>query len=328
MIWTIGSKVSGSQITVVIPVKNGLDTLDGCLAGILSQTLRSQLEVLVIDSGSTDGTLELIARYPVRIHRITPKEFNHGETRNLGVRLARGDFVVMTVQDARPADDRWLERMLKHFEDPNVAGVCGQQVVPHELDKNPLQWFRPYSQPVPRKILFANPTEFKKLRPAEQVALCGWDDVTAMYRRSDLVAIPFRRVNFSEDGIWAKDALTHGRALVYDYSARVFHYHNETFRFRFRRTYTIKYQLHRYFDHVTMPDWLLPRLVRQVYWSAKRALCPEKRASWCAYNMRLTLAEWLAGWCFWFACKCGGDRLAEQSHDWLCARPPQPEKNI
>ena len=311
-------------ITVVVPVKNGCATLAACIEGILTQTVPS--EIIVIDSGSTDGTLELLARYPVQIHRIAPEEFNHGETRNLGVRLARGEFVVMTVSDARPVDDRWLERMLKHFEDPKVAGVCGQQVVPHEPDKNPLQWFRPYSQPVPRRIQFANPAEFKQLPPAEQVALCGWDDVTAMYRRSALLEIPFRRVNFSEDGIWVKDALSHGCAIVYDYSAKVYHYHHETFRFRFRRTFTIQYQLYRYFDHVRAPEWLLPRLARHVYWAAQRQYCPEHRARWCAYNVRLDLAEWLAGWCFWFACRCGGKKFANHAHDWLCPRPPQPVK--
>lgn len=313
-------------ISVVIPVKNGAATLTPCLEGIRAQTLGDRLEIIVIDSGSTDGTPELLARFPVKVHRIAPEEFNHGETRNLGVRLARGEFVVMTVQDARPVDDRWLERMVKHFEDPNVAGVCGQQVVPHELDKNPLQWFRPYSQPVPRKIQFANPHEFQLLPPAEKVALCGWDDVNAMYRRSVLLEIPFRPVNFSEDCIWAGDALSHGQAIAYDYSARVYHYHHETFRFRFRRTYTIQYQFYRYFDFVRTPEWLLPQLARHVYWSAQRKYCPERRASWCAYNLRLDFAEWLAGWCFWFVCKCGGKKLANRSHDWLCARPPQPAK--
>ena len=313
-------------ISVVIPVKNGADTLAACIEGILAQTLSDRLEIIVIDSGSTDGSVEMASRYPVQVRQIAPTEFNHGETRNLGAQMARGEFVAMTVQDARPVDHRWLERMLKHFDDPAVAGVCGQQVVPHDLDKNPLQWFRPYTQPVPRKIQFAKPGEFEGLPPAKQAALCGWDDVTAMYRRSVLLKVPFQRVNFSEDGIWAKDALSHGHALVYDYSARVYHYHHETFRFRFRRTYTIKYHLQRHFNYVATPDWVLPRLARQIYWLAQRKYCPERRLKWGAYNVRLTLAEWLAGWCFWFAYHCGGKRMAQKSHDSLCATPPQPAK--
>jgi rhamnosyltransferase len=294
------------------------------LEGILTQTLRDRLEIVVIDSGSTDGSLDLLAKYPARVHRIDARAFNHGETRNLGVRLAQGEFVAMTVQDARPVDDRWLERMMKHFDDPMVAGVCGQQVVPHELDKNPLQWFRPYSQPVPRKIQFPNPAEFKQLPPVEQVAMCGWDDVNAMYRRSALLEVPFRCVNFSEDGIWARDALLHGHALVYDYSARVYHYHHENFGFHFRRRYTILYHWHRYFHFVQTPSWVLPELARCIYRISRRKYCPERRAHWLAFNARLRLADWLAGWSFWLTAKTGGSSAVEKRHRRFCATAPQP----
>jgi rhamnosyltransferase len=232
----------------------------------------------------------------------------------------------MTVQDARPVDEHWFERMVGHFEDPKVAGVCGQQIVPHEPDKNPLQWFRPYTQPVPTKVCFPDPADFERLTPAEQVSLCGWDDVNAMYRRSVMLEVPFRRVNFTEDGIWARDALLHGHALVYDYSARVYHYHHENFGFRFRRRYTILYHWHRYFNYVGTPEWLLPRLARQAYWSARRRYCPRRRMSWCAYNMRMSLAEWLAGWAFWLAAKTGGEPAVERGHNRYCAAPPQPSR--
>ncbi len=312
------------KISVVIPTKDRGWDVQRCLDGIRSQTLADAVEIIVIDSGSAPETLALLRRSPVKLHCIQPEEFNHGETRNLGVRLALGEFVVMSVQDAWPVDDRWLERMLAHFADPNVGGVCGQQVVPHEPDKNPLQWFRPYSQPAPEKIQFANPADFQQLPPAEQAALCSWDDVTAMYRRSVLRAIPFQRVDFSEDGIWARDALLRGQALVYDYSARVYHYHSETFSFRFRRTFTILYHLQYHFAHIATPAWLLPRLARQIFWSAQRKYCPQNRLCWCGYNVRLTLAEWLAGWYFWLAFKLGGKKMADRAHTRLCARPPQP----
>src|SRR5260370_10015594 len=95
--------------SVVIPVKNGCGTIGACLEGILAQNLRDHLEIIVIDSGSTDGTLELLARYPVQVHQISPEEFNHGETRNLGARLAQAQFVAMVAQDPRPRTDPCLE---------------------------------------------------------------------------------------------------------------------------------------------------------------------------------------------------------------------------
>jgi rhamnosyltransferase len=311
-------------ISVVIPVKNGGSTLAECLGGIQAQTVSERVEIIVIDSGSTDGTLEVARRYPVRLHCIPPALFNHGETRNLGARLARGEFVAMTVQDAAPADEHWLEWMLKHFDDPKVAGVCGQQIVPHHPDKNPLQWFRPCSEPVPRKVWFDDPAEFERLSPAEQVARCCWDDVTAMYRRSALLQLPFRRVSFAEDLIWVRDALDHGHALVYDYSARVYHYHHQSFRFRFCRIFTILYHRYLYFGHWSPPASLFPELVRCAYRIARRKYCPARRAHWLAYNLSLILADWLSGWYFWLTLKMRGQAALDRVHTRLCGVPPQP----
>ena len=223
------------SISIIIPVKNGNATLNGCLQGIQKQTLYNQCEIIVIDSGSTDGTLDILKGYPVRVYQIPPETFNHGATRNYGVSLAQGEFVVMTVQDAVPADDRWLEKMFRHFDDPTVAGVCGQQIVPHHPDKNPHLWFRPQSEGSAKKVHFASPESFKSLTPEEQKQACGWDDVTAMYRKSVLEQIPFEPVMFGEDMIWAKAALSKGYALVYDSIARVEHYHHHYPDYTYRR---------------------------------------------------------------------------------------------
>src|SRR4051812_45617109 len=90
------------KISVVIPVKNGAYWLDECIQGIMQQTLFHQTEIIAIDSGSTDRSVEILEKYPVRIYRILPADFNHGLTRNYGAQLSRGEYVVMTVQDAKP----------------------------------------------------------------------------------------------------------------------------------------------------------------------------------------------------------------------------------
>lgn len=312
------------RISVVIPIKNERACVRACIEGIQSQTLADELEIIFVDSGSTDGTLDILSEYPVTVHRIAPAQFNHGETRNLGLRLARGEFVAFTVADARAVDVGWLEKLVRHFDDPHVAGVCGQQVVPHEPDKNPMEWFRPQTKPIARRVQFAEAGGFDRLTPAEQFALCGWDDVTAMYRREVLKQLPFQPVTFAEDLLWAKDALRRGHAIVYDYSARVYHYHNETFGFRFRRRYTILFHVQRYFGHVPVPISVLPAVARCAYRMALHRYCPARRWKWLVYNVRLTLAEWLSGWLFWLQVHVGRDGSIENTHSWLCASPPQP----
>ena len=126
------------MVSVVIPVKNGDIWLNHVIPAILSQELDGGLEVILIDSGSTDNTLNIISNYPVKLIRIEPGTFNHGTTRNMGAGLAKGKYVVMTVQDAKPVSRRWLKTLMEGFTDDNVAGVCGQQIVPHHHDKNPV----------------------------------------------------------------------------------------------------------------------------------------------------------------------------------------------
>jgi len=84
-------------ISVVIPVKNGGKTIKECLDGIFTQSLAHMVEVILIDSGSTDNTLDIARKYPVQITRIHPSAYNHGETRNLGAEIAKGEFIVYTV---------------------------------------------------------------------------------------------------------------------------------------------------------------------------------------------------------------------------------------
>jgi rhamnosyltransferase len=317
------SPLSEPLISVVIPVKNGIDTLPSCLDGIFRQTMHEKLEVIVIDSGSTDGTLDLLKQYPVRVHNLPPKEFNHGETRNLGVRLAKGTFVVMTVQDATPASDDWIEIMLSHFSNPEIAGVCGQQIVGSEPDKNPLQWFSPASAAVPRLVQFKQTSAFTSLTGKKQHDYCNWDDVTAMYRKSIKEELPFKKLMFSEDTLWAKDALSRGYAIIYDYRSRVYHYHHQNFKFYFKRTYIILYQNYKFYNYIHLPKnpftWIPQIIVRLI---RKQLSFPEK-LKWIRYNLILVMAAWSAALIFSLNAILRGLKGVETSQKYFVGYPPQ-----
>ena len=250
------------RISIVIPVKNGSQTIVECLEGILSQTLIDQTEIIIIDSGSTDGTLDLILPYNVKLIKIEPKIFNHGTTRNFGVRHSEGEFVVMTVQDAIATDNNWLETMLSHFNDPEVAGVCGQQIVPHHPDKNPHEWYRPQSFPKSKTFQFKDKKVFDTLSPEEQKSACSWDDVNAMYRKSVFQKIPFQSLAFGEDMFWAKQALEQGYKLVYDSAAQVAHYHFQYPEYTYKRTLITNLFIYKCFGYIrpnvySLKDYLL-----------------------------------------------------------------------
>src|SRR5690606_29901992 len=244
-------------------------------------TLFSRCEVVVVDSGSTDGSVGFLSQFPfVRVIPIDPKSFNHGATRNLAVQHTKGNYVVMTVQDAMPSDEIWLDRMLRHFEDTSVAGVCGQQIVPHHSDKNPHEWFRPQSDPIIRAVQFKSKADFDSLSPLEKRLACGWDDVNAMYRKNVLEEIPFEPVAFGEDMLWAKAALQQGHKLIYDYSVRVNHYHYQSPDYTFRRVLITNVFIYKCFGLVRNSIYSLKDYALVVYRNFKWRLHPK----WIIHN--------------------------------------------
>lgn len=316
------------DISVVIPVKNGMETLKACLDGIFSQSVKDRLEVIVIDSGSTDCTPFLLKQYPVRVYHLNPKEFNHGETRNLGVNLSKGKFVLMTVQDAWAANNEWIELMLSHFDDPEVAGVCGQQIVPEDKSKNPLQWFRPAGEAQPFSFHFPDPEEFKKLKGKQQHAYCMWDDVNAMYRKDMKEKLPFRKMMFSEDTLWAKDALENGYKIVYDYRARVYHYHHQSFKFYFKRSYIILYQNYKFYNYISFPKNPFIRALQIKYRLIRmKELSFAEKIGWINYNMKLVSASWCASIIFAFNVWFRGMKGVESSQKFYVGYPPQGVQN-
>jgi rhamnosyltransferase len=311
-------------ISIVIPVKNGDYWLEDTLTSIEKQTLFPCTEIIAIDSGSTDLSLDILKKHAVRVIQIAPATFNHGLTRNLGVEAARGEFIVMTVQDAKPADEFWLQHLMHGFEnDANVAGVCGQQIVPHDLDKNPIEWFRPQSPPGIKKFYFSDPNEFESLAPSEKRRACGWDNVTAMYRRSVLLEIPFKETNFAEDALWAKDALLKGYSIVYNNVARVYHYHLNEPDYVLRRSYTVYYHFFLYFGFkpTEVQNGLTSLLRNAKVLIFEKELSVADKLKWFIYNWKLRKSINHSVALFLKHCKLGKEGLL-QKHNEICKTVP------
>lgn len=314
-------------VSIVIPVKNGEFWLVKLFEKLKQQTLIHQTEIIVIDSGSTDRSLEIIRQYPVNLIQIQPSEFNHGETRNVGVRAAKGKYVVMTVQDAVPVNDLWLENLLDGFIDDNVAGVCGQQIVAHEKENNPVEWFYPVNKPSITSYHFENSKDFKNLTPEEKKHICGWDDVTACYRRDMLLKIPFRKIDFAEDLQWAYDALMSGYTIVYNTFARVYHHHQMTNEFSFKSSLTVLYYRYKILGYKPKPvQMTLKQHLQMIYILLKRDISLQAKCKWWKNNINHYLQTKRAFRVFSSALKAGEINL-DKSYSHICSTPPQA-KNI
>ena len=319
--------MSFPTISVIIPVKNEALKIRACIDGILSQTVPVS-EIIVIDSGSTDGTVEILKSYPlINLIEIPGSEFNHGATRNLGVQKATGEYVLLTVGDARPYNECWIEELLKGFVDDQVAGVCGQQVVPHEKDKNPVEWFRPVSEPKLTRYQFETAAKFELLSPWEKKNICSWDDVTAMYRRNILLEIPFRKTSYSEDAIWARDAIVKDFAIVYNQKARVYHYHLEDADFTYKRSFTTMYFRYKQFGYL----YDIPKLPIRSKLSMLKTLFKtfgvnfQEILKWYNYNINNFKATLSAQKLFRETLSAGETTL-DTMHADLCGKPPIPIK--
>jgi rhamnosyltransferase len=217
-------------ISVVIPVKDGGADLVRCLEAIARQQVEEQVEVVVVDSGSSDGSAAQARSLGARVQEIEPVEFGHGRTRNLGARLARGDVLVFTTQDAYPADDAWLATLVSPLRSSvDVAGVYGRQL-PHATARPPERYFLDFLYgPAPRVQRWDGPGQ-----PTFEATL--FSNVNGAMPRALWSEFPFADdLIMSEDQEWSRRVLLAGRELVYEPRAAVHHSHAYTLAGAFRR---------------------------------------------------------------------------------------------
>lgn len=128
------------EITIGIPTRNAGKVLRRLLDRVFAQETARPFEVLALDSGSTDGTLDVLAQYPVRVLHIAVAQFDWGRLRDQLHAEARGTLVVSLSQDAVPGDALWLEHLIRPLEDPAVGASCGSSVPDPDRDFPQFQW--------------------------------------------------------------------------------------------------------------------------------------------------------------------------------------------
>ena len=200
------------SISIVIRAFNEEQHIGRLLYGISQQNF-SNPEVILVDSGSTDRTLEIANQYPVKIVHIKPEHFTFGRSLNLGVSAASGEFVVLISAHCFPVYPDWLDLLTKPFENNKVALCYGKQRGGNTNHYSEHQFFRKF---------FPDNSVFEQAHPYSHNA-------NAAIRRELWKKHPYdESLTGLEDLAWSSWAMDSGYEIAYVAEAEVIHQHNET----------------------------------------------------------------------------------------------------
>ena len=209
-------------IGIVIRTLNESALLGRCLETLQRQKGDFELDILVVDSGSTDGTLEIAERNGARIFELESSEFDYSKALNVGIERVAGETIVSLSAHAIPLDDEWIERMTSPFEDDRVAGVAGRQIPWPDAPWHEVQRLQRHFGDTPRVYAESGP-----------------DDVVFSNAASSILRHVWEREPFTlpavEDLEWARRVVSAGWTIVYQPEAAVYHSHAESARAHARR---------------------------------------------------------------------------------------------
>jgi len=198
--------------SIVIRAYNEEKHIGRLLEGIRQQTIKD-VEIILVDSGSTDQTVSVAESFGARLVHIPSDEFTFGRSLNFGVRAVTREFVVIASAHVYPVYPDWLESLISPFEDEKVAlaygkqrGYAGSKYSEHQIFH---QWYPDES------------------RPDQETAFCN--NANAAIRKSLWEENPYdETLTGLEDLAWAKWVKEQGYKIAYVAEAEIVHIHNET----------------------------------------------------------------------------------------------------
>lgn len=211
-----------TTVSIVIRALNEAEHLPALFSGLLRQS-RPADQVILVDSGSIDDSVAIAQAHGAEVLHLAPDQFSFGRALNVGCAHASGDIFVFVSAHVYPLDEKWLDRMVRPFERPDVGLVYGGQTGDARSHFSELEllnrWFPPTGD------------------DDQQTPFCN--NANCAVRATAWADLPYdESLTGLEDLDWAKRALASGWKLVYQADARIAHIHNEPFaetRIRYRR---------------------------------------------------------------------------------------------
>jgi rhamnosyltransferase len=217
---------SAEPVSVALPVRNGGASLVRVLDAVRRQRIDRPVEIVMADSGSTDGSQEVARERGAFVIDVPPREFSHGGTRNLLMERSTGAHVAFLTDDAEPASDTWLAELVAGFDDaPDVGLVFGPYLPRPDASvavRRELTEFFASMAPDGRPRVDRAPDPGER-RPGP---VTFYTDANGCLSRSAWERAPYRPVTYAEDQLLALDMLDAGFAKVFRPAAAVIHSHD------------------------------------------------------------------------------------------------------
>lgn len=296
---------NGPLYSILLPVKNGANRLPELLARVLAQQAEGNIEIIAVDSGSDDDSIEILKQYNATVLAIPPEKFNHGLTRNLAANYAHGDVFIFLNQSALPVDGQWLTNLVTPLaQAKTLAGVCSR-LVPYEND-DPLvrrDVLRDLNSAVESRVsAITDWNAYETLSPDARRHFINFHSISAAIRPQVLERIPLPAVPLiGEDLSWGKQVLEAGYSLRQEASSVVFHSH----------AYSHTELLQRNFDDAVLNRALvgrqidamrvMPGIVAAIqddwrYLEQARELSPMEREQFRVESVMRRTAQWVGQW--------------------------------
>ena len=292
------------DVTVVIPTKNGGELLERVLNMVFNQKTKYKYEVICVDSGSSDQTVDIIKKYPCKLFEIESQEFGHGKTRNYGAAKGTGEFIMFLTQDAIPANEYWMESFVTAMkQDDDIAGAFGKHIPYPDcniLDKRDL---KAHFENFGLQDTIFQMDNLKRYRNEEGYRhfLAFYSDNNSCMRRKFWEQYPYDDVDFAEDQIWARKIIEKGYKKMYCASAVVYHSHNyplNTYFHRYYDEYKSLYKLHNYKMYTKISEMFrgVWKQIRNDYSYIENECDAEEVKKWKKYAKRRDFYRGVAGY--------------------------------
>lgn len=202
------------MISFIIRTYNEIAYTPKLIEMLQCQNSEDTKEIIFVDSGSTDGTVELLKKFNVKILHIKKKDFNYSYALNEGIENSKGEILAILSGHSIPTDKNWFKKMATHFKDEHIAGVYCRQI--------------PWPNADAYERLRLEKLFGKETRVFEHQAMdLHFSNAASCIRRSTWEKHKFVITPAAEDREWAQWAITNDYKIVYDATAEVYHSHNE-----------------------------------------------------------------------------------------------------